>query len=258
MSDADSAHGRAGVSDAELVPLAAAGDQGAYLHLWNTYRTTALQSAWRHLGDPDAAEDVASEVFLRLRQGRWRVKPGESKHLHAFVRRVTMYACWAWQTAERGQHVQRQYESVEALEELLPTRATYSAEAQTIRAVISTGTVDPETLASQREHAALLADALHSLTAIQRQVAYLRWIEELSLFEVADRLGMSTHMASMRCQQARAKIRAAIGHVYDLPPVSKKRPRGLHVIRRPSNNGSQALVRFNEARAKRRQTEDAA
>jgi RNA polymerase sigma-70 factor, ECF subfamily len=52
--------------DAELARLTAAGDEAAFEELVEKYRHSILNTANRYLGDFDAADDIAQEVFLIL------------------------------------------------------------------------------------------------------------------------------------------------------------------------------------------------
>jgi RNA polymerase sigma-70 factor, ECF subfamily len=56
------------LADEELIPLAAAGDAGAFAALYDRHSRAAYSEAWRMTGERQAAEDLAQDAFLKA----WR------------------------------------------------------------------------------------------------------------------------------------------------------------------------------------------
>lgn len=74
-------------ADAELVAACAEGVPGAFRELLARYRRSALTLAYQMLGDPEEAEDIAQEAFVRVFQAvpRFRGEAAFSTWLYRIV-----------------------------------------------------------------------------------------------------------------------------------------------------------------------------
>src|SRR5512146_2372205 len=87
-------------TDAELLWRLWRGDQKAFAELVDQYKAMVVNLAARMTGNPETAEDVAQEVFLRV----WRGLPsfrGECK-LSTWVYRIALNLCIAETKTARG------------------------------------------------------------------------------------------------------------------------------------------------------------
>ncbi len=86
--------------DAELLWRLWRGDTKAFAEVVNLYKSMVLNLAARMTGQPDLAEDVAQEVFLRVWKGLSQFR-GECK-LSTWIYRITINLCIAEGKTARG------------------------------------------------------------------------------------------------------------------------------------------------------------
>ena len=79
------------LSDADLVADVAQGDERAFAELLHRHQNAVYAFACRMLQDPQEAEDVAQETFLRMYQTSRRYRPTAS--LRAYLLRITKNIC---------------------------------------------------------------------------------------------------------------------------------------------------------------------
>jgi RNA polymerase sigma-70 factor (ECF subfamily) len=140
------------------------------------------------LADPDEADEVAQEVFMKaLRQHRSGDYP---RSWNAWLTRVAVNACrdrqrsWWWKWSRR---------SVDLDDIQLPTRET------------------PEEISSNREQVARIWNLFRKLPPRQREVFALRHIEGWSTEEVAKTLNLSPGSVKLHLFRAVHALRSAIG-----------------------------------------------
>ena len=143
------------------------------------------------LGDKQEAEEVAQEVFLKLiRTYEGPVVPIDWA---AWLTRVTINACrdrrragwWAWS---------RRHRAPEMLE-------------------LVDGGASPEQAAAGAEFGVLIAAAFQRLSARQREVFALRYIEGMSTHEVAGTLDLSEGSVKRHLFRAVKYLRGALGEI---------------------------------------------
>jgi len=70
----------------------AAGDHNALGHLVRRHQDRALRLARRVTGDPELAEDIAQEAFLRVHRAAKRYRP--SARFTTWLHRIVVNLCW--------------------------------------------------------------------------------------------------------------------------------------------------------------------
>lgn len=80
-----------GAADTELVSLVAKGSESAFKELLDRHQGAVYQLAYRFLGDPNEAEDIAQETFLRLYRAADRYQPRAS--LRTYLFRIAKNLC---------------------------------------------------------------------------------------------------------------------------------------------------------------------
>jgi RNA polymerase sigma-70 factor (ECF subfamily) len=166
------------VGEADLVRGARRGNEAAFLTIYSRHRTALFRFVCRLAKSVDLAEDVTQECFLSLLRGDgFDADRGSLKgYLFGMARNLVFRRL---RISER-----------EAEEEAEPT---------------TPADILGELLASER--AALVAEAVGSLPALQREAIVLFEYEELSLDEIAAITGVDVGAVKARLHRARASLR---------------------------------------------------
>lgn len=179
-------------SDERLIELAldrGDRDDRPFAELFRRHHNNVWRLCYRYLKDPQDAEDLTQEVFFRAYRA-----------LHAFEGKAA-FKTWLYRIAANAclnelRRRQRQpvlaQPTFEDMEPALP--ATLGVEAEAL---------------SQTT----LREAWRRLAPHEREVLYLREVEDCSYEEIAARLGIGLSAAKMRVQRARRALQAAFRHV---------------------------------------------
>ncbi|MFP4439089.1 MAG: RNA polymerase sigma factor [Chloroflexaceae bacterium] len=149
-------------NDTELIRQAKSADPHALTAIYERHASGIYRYIYYRIGHPELAEDLCAEVFLRMLEG-----------ITAYEDRGWSLATWLYRIArDRTTDVLRRY----------------------ARSPLPLDQIDdicdgPETLlATQSDHEEIRQN-LQYLTYSQQQVIRLRFVDELSVQEVAQRLG---------------------------------------------------------------------
>lgn len=137
-----------------------------------------LRTAYRLLGNWDAARDAAQEVFLKLHRTSARFKEG--REVAPWLYRITVNTC---------RDLYRRSQPWVELPE------------------ISNGQIDPETAAVLEQQRQMLHAALSQLPERERLAITLRELEGLSTEEVAGRMGSSVGTVRSQISTGRARLK---------------------------------------------------
>lgn len=164
--------------EADLVMEARRGNEQAFLTLYSRHRTALFRFVCRLSGSTEVAEDITQECFLALVQhAEFRGDRGVLQaYLFGMARNLVFRRL---RISER--------ESEEEVETAAPAD------------------VLGEILASER--AALVADAVAGLPALQREAIVLFEYEDLSLDEIAAITGVDVGAVKARLHRARESLR---------------------------------------------------
>jgi RNA polymerase sigma-70 factor (ECF subfamily) len=160
-----------------IVAQAIKKDREAFADLWVLYKDRVYQRVSSIIRQPDLAEDITSEAFLRAWNAIEKYEP----------RDVTILA-WLCRIAERV-----------AFRELKRQKPTTELDGLMLEA---DATESPEYIAEQKAGDDDMLAALHGLPETQRQVLSKRFIDDLSYDDVSKMLGKS--VGSVRLIQHRA------------------------------------------------------
>ena len=158
------------------VNAAQAGDESGWNALFDRFYAPVLRSAMARLGDRDAAEEVAQEVFLSAVGSIRHLRDGREPAVEAWFLRITRY-----KVIDR---LRRQ--PMSQLE--LPIEPSTAA--------------DPAELATGRVHAAEVRRAMAVLTDDQRDLLIRRFVLDQSLEQVAQ--ATNRRVGAVKSMQHRA------------------------------------------------------
>jgi RNA polymerase sigma factor (sigma-70 family) len=177
-------------TDAELICGVQAGDQGALAELYERY----LPSVWRYVGarchgDLHLAEDLVSEVFLAAFDGLVKLDPPRSLYpwfLTIARNKLTDH----WRRAQR---------TVKVMERQGAESVDFSDEP------------DPPGELDERETSRTLLAAMDELPDEQRLALEWKYLDELSVRQIAEHLGQSESAAASLLNRARNGLRGRLG-----------------------------------------------
>lgn len=175
--------------EADLVRRARAGDQRAWDSIVADHRQSVFRLAYLTLGDPDEAEDVAQEVFIRAT--RYLHRFDEARPLRPWLLRIASNLA-----RNRLRSIGRYWQALR--------RAGREAEPQ------------PE---FDLDAARLLWRAVRRLGSDDQQCIYLRYFLEMSEREMAETLQVAPGTVKSRLHRALRRLRGVIER--DFPELRK-------------------------------------
>jgi len=181
----------ASLTDREYLRRVRRGDRTAFGALLNAHWVPVQRYAAAVLGEGDAAEDVAQEVFVRLWERRRRLK------LEGSVRGLLI-------------RIARNV----SLDELRRRSARSRAESRALEALPSESR---EADCEADELAGVIARAIEALPRRRREVFLLVRHHGLSYAEVADALELAPQTVANHMSMALADLRAALAPHYTIP-----------------------------------------
>ena len=172
--------------DVQLVSLASAGDDSAFTTLVTRYHPAVFRWSLIFARDPDEAEDIAQEVFVRAHRqlSQYRSDGSLEAWLYAITRRAASQL--------RRTHKRR-------------IRLALSPRAQPLRDVYTT---DPGGRVDRERAASVIMELFSELPHRQREIFDLVDLQGLSPAEAAARTGMKAVSVRANLFKARAAIRA--------------------------------------------------
>ena len=171
-----------GVAEKEQIISEARDDPVAFVQLYRKYYEQVFRYCAHRLFDRDTAEDITSQVFLKVVQNFGCFNDNGQPQFRNWLYRVA--------TNEVNNHLRKQ--------------ASRNGLFKRFGEQTNAGTNDPE---SSAEELALLKKAIFALKPKYQTVITLRFFENLKLTEIAEVLGCSPGTARSRLARALAKIR---------------------------------------------------
>jgi RNA polymerase sigma-70 factor, ECF subfamily len=159
------------------------------------YRPRVLRFLLSSLTDRDAAESLTQECFLKAWSARHQFR-GESS-LSTWLTRIAV-------------NLMRDHLRSRSLRFWQRTRGS-SLDVMDISDWVPDGRSSPESVALARDRVAAVWQAVDSLSAQQRTVFVLRFVEEMELDEIAGAIGMNLSTVKSHLYRALAIIRERMG-----------------------------------------------
>jgi RNA polymerase sigma-70 factor (ECF subfamily) len=175
------------IDDGDLVARHRAGDASAFDDLVARHQDRVAALAHRLLGWPDDVEDVVQDVFLAALKGLPRF--GGRSRLSTWLTSITVNACRS-----------RQRRRASWLRRLAGLRGTRDADAWNAAPRSAGFDAGDE-----------VRRAVQALPAKYREVVVLRYLEEMSVREVAEAIGLPTNTVEVRLSRARVRLRERLG-----------------------------------------------
>jgi len=178
--------------DTVIINAVLGGDTEAFRHLVDRHRDTVYAILLRLASDPEVAEELAQETFVRA----WRSLDG--------FRGDARFGTWLVQIAlhaARDHHRGRKRAKVVSLEELQEKSGDAARLEEPRRSF------DPTSDLDARELRERLEDGIRALPPAYREVFVLRHLEEMPYEEIASITGSSVGSLKVRSHRARKLLR---------------------------------------------------
>jgi len=182
--------------DTRLVKLARKGDQHAFAEIVSLYKDKLYQLAYRMTGNRQEAEDVVQETFLRV-----------YKNLDQFDDKQK-FSTWIYRIATN-----------QCIDRLRKKRKVYSLDAESSEHegldgydMMPSDNRTPESELLLSETQILVQKALETLPPKYKSVMILRYMQDLSLQEIAEVLDMPVTTVKTRVHRGREFMRKRLEH----------------------------------------------
>ncbi|HEX7078784.1 MAG TPA: sigma-70 family RNA polymerase sigma factor [Candidatus Eisenbacteria bacterium] len=184
------------MTDEELVQRAQRDDDRSFGELVTRYETKVYSLALKMLRNPEDAEDVLQETFLRAYRG-----------IKSFQGHST-FSTWIYRITANSALMKLRKKQ-------LPTVSIDDADEREAPINIADWAPGPVERLMSEETRKAMEDAIEALPPEFRQVFILRDVEELSNAEVADVLDLSVAAVKSRLHRARLKVRNRLAQYFN-------------------------------------------
>jgi RNA polymerase sigma factor (sigma-70 family) len=197
-------------ADAELVAQARAGDKAAFDTLFERHQAMAERVAFGMVGNAGTAQELAQEAMLQAYLSLAHLRDGE--RFPSWLHGIVLNVCRSYLRERKVPWL--------SWEELTGRPLGKTAD-------VADWGPDPLALAAERERRRQVLETVNTLSPKQRAVTLLFYYDQLSLQEIAARLGISVVAVKGRLHQARKQIRERLLPIYaeTLQVMSRERKR---------------------------------
>ncbi|HWQ16200.1 MAG TPA: sigma-70 family RNA polymerase sigma factor [Roseiflexaceae bacterium] len=150
-------------SDSELIYRAKAGDHGAVTQIYERYAPAIYRYIYFRVGEVELAEDLQADVFLRMLEG-----------IHRYEDRGWPISAWLYRIAHDR-----------TVDTMRRRRVRQHVPLETWGGACE----GPESTVDERLDYEEIGRMMNELTDDQRQVIHMRFMADMSIQEVASRLG---------------------------------------------------------------------
>lgn len=175
-------------NDRELILRLQQGSLDALGELYDRFRQMVYRTALAITGDPEAANDLLQDVFLRLYRFAERIDA--QRPIEPWLYRMTANLSYTW--------VKRRNRWVRPLEDLADWLAGSSRNS-------------PQETAEKHDDWQLIQQAIGGLPLPQRVVVVLYYLNDLSLQEISDILGVPVGTVKSRLHYGRNSLKRSLG-----------------------------------------------
>jgi len=197
------------VTDEELVRKSKEDDERAFGELVSRYETKVYNLALRMVRNPEDAEDVLQDTFLRAYRG---IKSFQG---------ASTFSTWIYRITANSALMRLRKKQ-------LPTVSIEDQDERETPVSIADWTPGPVERLLTQELQHEMDEAIEALPPEFRQVFILRDVEELSNAEVAEILDLSVAAVKSRLHRARLKVRNRLAGYFNDNAKPKRRAMGAH------------------------------
>ncbi len=197
------------VTDEELVRRSKEDDERAFGELVSRYEAKVYSLALRMVRNPEDAEDVLQDTFLRAYRG---IKSFQG---------ASTFSTWVYRITANSALMRLRKKQ-------LPTVSIDDADERETPVNIADWTPGPVEQLLSRELQSEMDEAINALPPEFRQVFVLRDVEEMSNAEVAEILDLSVAAVKSRLHRARLKVRNRLAGYFSDSAKPKRRVMGAH------------------------------
>ncbi len=177
------------LTDEELVTAHLSGRPGAFHELFNRYKDRLVHFVIRKTGDPDRAQDLVQEAFIRV-----------TRHLHRFDT-TKKFSTWVYTIASNLSKNELRNRSRSPL--VLFQRLTSNWDEDHRPLQFEDSSTQPDDLYNKRFIKQLVEDTVQELPEHHRLVFRLRELEGKSYEEIAEITGVNLGTVKSRLHRAR-------------------------------------------------------
>lgn len=188
--------------DEELMARCRDGDVEAFETLMRQHLRGVTIHIQRIIHDPDAAQDLAQDVFMKVYAGR-SAYTGEGK-----------FTTWLYRIATNAAIDQLRRQSKRKCVSLfvtLPPDEEDDEEPELHETISDPGSQAPYEILSAQEEWTSLGSALRHLSEAYREVFELRMVEGLDYKAIGERLGITPETARSRMHAAKQELKRIVG-----------------------------------------------
>jgi RNA polymerase sigma-70 factor (ECF subfamily) len=171
------------------------GEANALDELYRRYQGPIFGFAYRYMGNPDQAQDVLQETFLRVHRGREQYLP--SSKFSSWLFRIARNLCI---------DEKRRYWNRRVMAETEMAGRDPDADTNVLQSFADDGTTAAERL-GEDEVSRRIREAIDQLSEEQREVMIMSKYQDLTYREIAEILGISAESVKQRAYRAHLRLR---------------------------------------------------
>ena len=193
------------ISDQKLISLYLAGDEKSLEILFNRYLKMIYSFIYRYVGDQEAAEDVAQEVFVKVWKNLKKFNPRKNRFANFKLRRQKNFKTWLFKIAKNA--------SIDFLrkKKIIPFSSFDNEDGNALTDTLADPAPLPDALLERQDLANLLTRALAKISFKYRAVLLLRYNNHFTFREIAESLGEPLNAIKSRHRRALIILKKILG-----------------------------------------------